>query len=124
MMSARARRVNRTAGDHQVRPSVIVEINEPRTPLYRGGFASEARWNGYICEKALAIVVVKTGHLVRKICLDDVEQSVAVIVNRVRAHPALGSAISVEGYSGQHATLAKGAVAVVHKKQTRRRIIS
>src|SRR5580658_9723898 len=116
-MRACPRRVNGTAGDHNVGATVIVEIDKTRTPLHGSSFAGEASGNGYIREETLTFVVIEAGHFVGEIRLDDIEEPVTIVVDGVSAHATLRAAVCVVGHSGQHSALAKSAVAVVHEQQ-------
>src|SRR5439155_1951390 len=77
------------------------------------GVQSKPRGKGLIVKRAVAVVVVKRGGVVREIGFEKVELPVAVIVRNRRAHARLFAPVVVESRSGNDGHVRECAVMIV-----------
>src|SRR5437588_8215527 len=74
---------------------------------------AQAGGEGGVGEGAIAVVVVERGSVVGKICLENIQIAVAVVIGNGSAHASLGAAIFVERGAGNNGNVGKGAVVIV-----------
>src|SRR5262245_24417268 len=109
------------AGDpKQVRPGVVVEVSERRTPADVSGLDGQARGLGRIRELPAAFVQVEDWRVLSKMSLEDVYPSVAVRVSNRDPHAGLFPAIFVHRNSTFQALLSESAIAEVAKVEAGR----
>src|SRR6266850_1892586 len=103
-----------TIDGENVRPAVVVVVEEARTPADigcadRGNFGCI----GNIGEEQRLVVTVESGVLAGKIRNEDSELAGVQVVADRYAHGAEGNAVIVEGHPSLQADFGKGAVLVV-----------
>src|SRR5437762_12366558 len=96
-----------------VGPAIIVEINEAATPGNVLIVDTDARREGDVAEGAVAVVVIEVAGIVRKVGLENVKPSVAVIIGDRDSHSGLFVAVLTVRAAGDHGDIAKRSVVVV-----------
>src|SRR5258708_2194694 len=108
-------RIDVTVGHEQVRPAVVVDVDKERAPTQKLGVGTEPRDIGYVGEGAVPVVVIERGSGIGKVGPDDVQPTVAVIVDCVSTHASFFAPIFVVGHAGFDGDFRECAVAVVVK---------
>src|SRR5271157_2091578 len=86
------------AGDvKDIRPPVVVVVHEARAPADVLSVHAQAGDEGDVGKSAVAIVVVEIRGVIGKVCLEDVQPAVAVVVSDAYAHPGLFLSVLVIG---------------------------
>src|SRR5438874_13694357 len=94
----------------QVRPTVIVKIDQPGPPLHIPRYDMETRGDGHIGEIALSVISVECWHFVGKQGLDNVNRTIAVIIGDRQAPTRLFAAILTVGAASLSCSVGAGAV--------------
>ena len=110
-------RIDGSRHHEQVRPTVIVEIHDARSPAGVLRFHANVRGQRYVRKISLAIVAIQTVGIVGKMRLEKIERAIEVIVADTNSHAGLFHPVLAEGDAAQQAFLAKRAVMIVHEKQ-------
>ena len=116
-------RVNVPVYVQNVEPAVVVDIQKPAAPAEQPGIGHEPGGLGVVLKQALAVVVVKVGQIVRKVCLENIQKSVAIVVSGRNPHARLISTVAAGGNTGFQPTFGKCAVPVVPKQETHLAVI-
>src|SRR6185437_11285206 len=96
-------RIHRPRDHKQVGPTVVVEVHNARAPAGVVGFyANLGRQRGVI-KISLSIIAVQTVGIVRKMCLEQVERAVEVVVSHADPHAGLLHTVIAKGDSAQNA---------------------
>src|SRR5690242_3944272 len=66
--------------EEQVGPAIVIEIEKHGAPSEIFGVEAESHWESDIIESAIAVIPIERGGVVRKICFEDVELAVAVVI--------------------------------------------
>src|ERR1035438_507759 len=115
-------RVDVTVCHENVGPAVVVDVEEESPPSQELGILAKSGGRCDIRKCSVVIVAIKRRRVVGEIRFDDVEPSVAIVVDRIGAHAGLLAASVVEGYASLHGGFGEGAIAVVVKEQAGRGI--
>src|SRR5580704_11505672 len=115
-------RVHVAVNLEKILPAIIVVIEEAAAP--RDVLIVDANSGGKrnIVESAVSIVVVEVASVVGKVCFENVEPAVAVVIGHAYAHSGLLVAILAIGAAGDHSYIRKCTVVIVVKKNARLRI--
>ena len=76
----------------------------------------------HVIKVTLAIVSIEAGRLELEMGLDDVEMPIEIVVTHADTHPGHLLAVGADGHSAHQSFLAKGAVVIVQKQETLRRV--
>ena len=112
-------RVDVAVREQDVRPAVVVEVEEVDAEAEVLPVHAEAGAQARLLEGA-AVVAVERRHLLGEVRPDDVQPAVAVVVADADAHARERGAFCVEGAAGGNPDLAEGPVLVVAVEQARR----
>ena len=104
---------------YDVAPSVIVIVDKAAAPRDIVVVDSNAGIEREIAEGSVAVVVVKVAGIVRKVGLEDVEPTIAVVVGHADAHAGLLVPVIVVSASGHDRDIGEGTVVVVLKQHAR-----
>src|SRR5580700_2699994 len=96
-----------------VEPTVVVNIEESAPPTKQSGIGYEPGGLGVVLKHALAVVVVKIGKVVREICLEDIQQPIAVVIARGNPHTRLIATIAAGRHAGFQTSFSERAIAIV-----------
>src|ERR1700733_4770489 len=107
---------------HDVRPAVIVEIDKPTAPCDKLVVDSDSRRKRSIGESPIGVVVIEVASVVCKVCLENIEPSIAVVVAHGQAHPSLLMPILAIGATGHYGDVVKSTVAIVAEQDARFRV--
>src|SRR5581483_11168476 len=105
--------VDVSVDDDQVRPTIVIEVKEHGPPTQVLGMQSQAGGKGRVRKRPVTVIVVQGGSVVREVCLENVQPSVAVVVGNCRAHSSLLAAVLIEGCAGGHSHVRESAVAII-----------
>src|SRR5688500_16046148 len=97
----------------QIRPTVIVKIDQLGPPLHISGDDAETRGYGHIGEIALSIISIECRHFVGKQGLNNVHSAVAVIIGDSQSHTRLFAAILTVSEASVSCKVGEGSVFVV-----------
>ena len=111
-------RVDVAVGDEDIRPAVVVEVEEIDAEAEVLAVDAEPRLDARV-DEAGAVVAVQRGHLFGEVGPDDVEPAVGIVVADPDAHPGERHAVLVERRSGGNRDLAEGPVVIVAIQQAR-----
>src|SRR6266567_2098065 len=106
-------RVDVAVDEEQIGPAVVVEIEKRDAPAEVLRVEPESRGEGFVVERAVAIVAVERGGIVGEIGFEQVEFAVAVIVGNGRAHAGLLAPVVVESGAGDDGNVGERAVVIV-----------
>ena len=115
-------RIDVAIHQQQIGPAVIIEIQKHRPPAEILGVEPETGCGGCVGERAATVIFVKRGCVIRKICFEDVEMAISVVVADGRSHASLLPAIFVESSAGGHRNIRKGPIVVVAIKNAGRAV--
>src|SRR6266478_7822662 len=93
-------RIDVPVDQQKIGPSVIIEIEKHGAPAEVLRVQAESSSIGHIVESAVAIVAIQRGGVVGKICLENIEFSVSVVIGHRGAHARLRAPIFIEGGTG------------------------
>ena len=102
---------------HNVFAPVVIGVEKLNAPAQILGVRSQSGFVHPVGERAVAIVVIKIGHVVAEICLGDIDKSVFVIVGSGHAHAGLLLPGIAQGHAGSDSDLLEGAIFPVVIKQ-------
>src|SRR5256885_1031453 len=105
-------------------PAIVINIQEERSPAEESHIAAEARLIGYIAKGSIAVVVVERRRVVGKVCLDDVQPAIGVVVRSVGAHSRLLPPISIECHTSHQGGFFESSIVLVAEKKIRSRVAS
>src|SRR6185295_6274233 len=111
--------INVPVGHEYVRPSIVVDVQKHRSPAQELTIFPQSSFKSHVRKGSIAVVVIERGSVVREICLNDVQPSIAIVVDRMSAHTSLFPAIIVEGNAREHAGFRESAVVIIVEEQTR-----
>src|SRR4030095_16904042 len=121
-LAARQLSVDMAIGDENVLPAVVVEIKKADAETEIFAVDTQTGRQAGILKRAVTIIAVQGRDLIGKICADDIEPAVAIVVADPHSHAAQGNSVFVKGASGRYRNLAEGAVTIVVIKQAWRGI--
>src|ERR1700722_8292447 len=88
---------------HQkVRPAVVIEIKEHRSPAKVLRVQTKASRKSYVVKSAISVISIKGRSVVGKVSAKDVESAVAIEICNRASHAGLGAAIFIKGRSSDH----------------------
>src|SRR6266550_4430570 len=96
-----------------VRPAVIIVINEAATPSNVLVVDADSRGECNVTKGSVAVVVIEVARVVGEVGLENIKPSVAVIIGDGNAHSGLFVAILAVGAAGDHRDIGESAVVVV-----------
>ncbi len=97
----------------EVRPAIVVVVDESATPGDVLIVDSNSRGERYIAERAVAVVVIEVARVVGKVRLEDIEPAVAVIVPDSDSHSRLLVPVLAVRASRHHRNIRESAVMIV-----------
>src|SRR4051812_39026875 len=83
-----------------VRPAVVVAVDEAASPGDVAVVDADAGGEGHVGEGSVAVVVVEVAGIVGKVGFEDVEVAIAVVIAYGDAHAGLLVAVVAVGASG------------------------
>jgi hypothetical protein len=104
--------------------TVVVEIDDSRTPADIASLHTEMSRSCNIVEIALAVVVVENAQVICEVSLEEVKMPIAVVIANANPHPCLFFSIGAESDSPDDTLFPKRTVVVVHEKQAGGRVAS
>src|SRR5215510_5352947 len=110
-------RVNMPIGNKDVRPAVVIIIEEAAAPAQIFQIETQFGVESSEGEAAVVLVAIEIRHIIFKVRLENVEPAIAIVVGRGNAHSGLLSSIFIIGDAVLHAALFKRAVAFIAKKE-------
>src|SRR5262245_35587758 len=113
-------RINVTVDLNNIQPTIVVEISEPASPPNNSGIARHSGLLGSVGECPVAVVLKEIGGLERKVCLENVQPAIAIIVSGSYAHSRLGLSVTAECASSQHGYIAECAIVHIAKQSAGR----
>ena len=109
----------RAAGHHEnVRISVVIQIDDPRSPADVVCLRAEVRRVRHIIKITFAIIAVENIRVVREVRLKKIEMPVEIIIADADSHPGLFHSVFIQSDATRDAFFAERSVMVVHEKQT------
>src|SRR5215469_16742856 len=117
-------RVDMAISHEQVRPTIVVNIDEESPPSQELLTGSKSREISDVSESAIAVVVIQRGSFVRKIRSNNVQPAVAIVVNGVGAHAGNFMAILTVSNAGPNTYLCECAVMIVVIQKARSGVTS
>src|ERR1700722_12382322 len=90
-------RVNVPVYIENVEPTVIVDIKKSAAPAEEPGIGYEPCGLGVVLKQPLAVIVVKVGEVVGKVCFKDIQHPVAIVVPRRNPHTRLIATVTAGG---------------------------
>src|SRR5271156_6269931 len=109
--------VNVAIGHENIRPSIVIEVEEPDSPPNKFRISSDPRSKGIVVKGAVAAIAIEGAGVGVEVRLNDIEESVAIVVSGSDSHATLFAAVFAEANTRQAAHLGEGAVAVVMKEE-------
>ncbi len=100
---------------HNVRPTVVVVIEEAAAPRHVLVVDPDARREGHVAKSPIAIVAIKVAGVVGKVGLENVEPAVAIVIGHADAHARLLVAVFAVGDARDHGHVRERAVMIVAK---------
>src|SRR5580700_4735932 len=82
--------------DENVRPAVVIEIQESATPSEKLRVRAQTRGESCVLKVAAAHIVIKRRRISRKVRLHQVEVAVEVVISSGNTHPRLWLAIRTQ----------------------------
>ena len=104
---------------NQVRPSIVVDVDEPTTPRDVFVVHADPRRQRDIGKSAVPVVVIQVAGVVYEVGLEDVEPTVAIVVGHGYTHACLLVAVLVVGAPRHHSDVGKRAIVVVLEQDAR-----
>ncbi len=111
-----------TVNLHNIRPAVVVVIDEAATPCDILIIDSDAGRKCHVAKSSIAIVVVKIASIVREVGFKNVEPAVTVIIGNADAHAGLFVAIFAVRDSRNYRHISERAIVIVSKQNAGLRI--
>src|ERR1700679_263992 len=105
--------VDVAVGDQDVEPAVIVDVQKADAPAKQARVDAQTGLIGAVVEGTVAQVHVERIRVSGEVGLDDVEQTVAVVVAHRDTHAGLGFAVGRIGHSGFDGLIFEGAVFLI-----------
>lgn len=115
-------RVKEAVGHEEVRPAIVVIVDESHSPSHMVRMGSQPGRKGRIAKCAVAIIVIKVRRIVGEIGLGEVEEAILVVVTRRDTHARLGLAVSAVGDTRHKRQVRERAVMVVVVQNACRRV--
>ena len=106
-------RVNVPIHQKQIRPRVIVIIDECDTPAEETSYRPESGLAGHFSETAVAIIPVNVRRVIDEVSLRQVDSPVAVVVSRGGTHAGLFTAVFAQGHPRFHAGIGERTVLII-----------
>ena len=85
--------------DQDVRPAVVIHVEESAAPAKILRVRSKAGGKGGVLETGIAEIAIERGRVAREIALHDVEIAVHVVIGRRDSHACLRLAVGAESAS-------------------------
>src|SRR5229473_2372588 len=106
-------RINMSIAEEDVRPAVIVHVEKAAAPAEILRMLAEAALVGAVLEIRAAKIVVERGRVASKICFDEIEIAVEIVIGGGDAHAGLGLAVGAESAARFQGDVYEGAVLFV-----------
>jgi|SRR5579875_1314810 len=78
--------INVAVGNQHIRPSIIVIIKEANAPPHEARIEPSTRRGNHVCKTSIAVVMVQVGSVVDEIGLENIQETIAVIIARRKSH--------------------------------------
>src|SRR5580658_10251677 len=102
-----------------IRPSVVVVIDERAAPRNVPVVNPDSRGKRCVGKSPIAVVAIEVASVVREVRLKNIEPSIAVVIADRNTHPCLLVAVFAVGAPGNNREVSKRAVVVVMKQNAR-----
>src|ERR1017187_1911973 len=107
---------------NDVRPAVIVVVNEAAAPGDVAVVDADTRGKGDIAVGSVAVVVVEVDRVVHEVGLEDIEPAVAVVVGHGQPHAGLLMSVVVVSAARHDGHIGERAVMIVAEQNARLRV--
>src|SRR5579864_3767639 len=114
-------RIHISGDQKQARVSVVVEIDNSRSPTGEPSLQSKAGNQGHIVEIALAVILIKPVRVVSEVSREKIQMAVQVEVADTKSHAGLFDSIVAQSSA---AFQVERPIAIVHQQKTGARIAS
>ena len=102
-----------TVHEQEVRPTIIVEVKKHSAPAEVLSVRAKSSSIGDVGKRPVSAVVIERRSVVRKVCAEQIEASVTIIVGDGRTHAGLLATIGVVGDTRQDADVCKRPVSII-----------
>src|SRR5229473_3114309 len=106
-------RIDVAVANENVGPAVVVHVEKPAAPAEILGMLPEAALVSGVLEIGAAEIVVKRGCVAGKICFDEIEIAVEIIIGGGDAHARLGLAVGAESAACFYGDVGESAVLLI-----------
>src|SRR5689334_425066 len=87
--------INVSVGDENVRPAIVIIIEETSTPAQVFDVRAESSVERPKAKVSIALIAVEVRHVVLKVCLQDIQPAVTVVISGGDSHTRLLAPILV-----------------------------
>src|SRR6266849_6624216 len=105
--------VDVTVGQEQIGPAVVVNIEKHDAPAKILRVQAETGGESFVVERGVAIVVVESRGIVGKICLEQIEPAIAIVVRDGGAHAGLLAPVIIKRRARNNGDVRESAVVIV-----------
>src|ERR1035441_3517161 len=106
-------RVNVAIHLNNVRPAVIIVVNESAAPRYVPVVNSNTGSECDITEATVTIVVIQVAGVIDKVSFEDIKPAIAIVISHGYTHARLLMTVVIVGATGHYSDVCKRAVMVV-----------
>src|SRR5712671_7102068 len=117
-------RIDVPVDQQKIRPSVIIEIEKHGAPAKILRVQAESGPISDIVKGAVAVVAIQRCGVVGKICLEDIELAVSIVIGHRGAHAGLRAPVFIECGAGSDRYVGECSIAVVVIQNARSAVAS
>src|SRR5262245_5796930 len=116
-LAARQLSVDMAIGDENVLPAVVVEVKKTDAETEIFTVDTQTGRQAGILKRSVTIIAVQRSDLIGKICADDIEPAIAIVVANPYSHAGQGNSVFVKGAAGGYGDFTECAVMIVAIQQ-------
>src|SRR5689334_2932493 len=106
-------RIDVSVYQQEIGPPIVIEIEKHCPPSEILCVKAEAGWSRHVIERPVAIVLIESRRIVRKVSFENIEPAIAVVVSDRRSHSGLLAPVLVECRAGCYRDIGERSVAIV-----------